>query len=265
MSRAHIRRYTSGRAISSRAIGDSSCLSRNTCRWPTLNSQSKPCRVLIAVLSSWCPTVNYMFGHLRDRFNTICTPGEIVTGYAHLTESQRALADILVLSRAQRIVGPRASAFSQLAAHLAGQAIHSVDSLMVEDAALCCLRDGIARAEGYVKRSNVLRALLARDICWFLDVFSDKLPLCEQVALARQATRLEPDFCGSLNRLAAALRWPAIDARRRRRQCGRSAPQPWRIGMPIHWSRVWRRSYQRMCSHFALAGTTDCGYGNGLA
>ncbi|MGO9326835.1 MAG: hypothetical protein ACLQJ0_01790 [Steroidobacteraceae bacterium] len=143
--------------------------------------------------------------HLKSRFNTILTPGDIVPGYAALTELQRAFADILVLSRARRIVGPRASAFSQLAAHLGNVTILGVDDLMAEEDARRWLCDGIARVGKNARRSDVLRPLLARDICWFLDVFSDTLAVGDQIALAHEATRLEPDFCGSLNRAASAL------------------------------------------------------------
>lgn len=143
--------------------------------------------------------------YLKTRFDVIRLPSDIVAGYAELTELQRAFADILVLSRARRTVGPRASSFSQLAAHLGGLKILSVDDLMAEDDARRCLRDGIARAGNNAKRLEFIRPLLARDICWFLDVFSDNLAVGDQIALARQATRLEPDFCGSLNRSAAAL------------------------------------------------------------
>src|SRR5262249_28283899 len=48
------------------------------------------------------------------------------------------------------------------------------------------------------------RALLARDICWSLDMFSDDLTLADQLALSARAVRLEPGFCGALNRSAMA-------------------------------------------------------------
>jgi hypothetical protein len=142
--------------------------------------------------------------HLESRFDLI-RPADIVAGYADLTELQRAFADILVLSRARLIAGPRASVFSQLAAHLGGKKILSVDDLMTEDDARCLLRDGITRGEKEAKRSDVLRPVLARDICWFLDVFSDELAVGEQIILALRAAKHEPDFCGALNRSAAAL------------------------------------------------------------
>jgi hypothetical protein len=140
---------------------------------------------------------------LRAHFNTICTPGDIVAGYAQLTKLQRAFADILLLSRARRIAGPRGSAFSQLGAHLGGRTILGVADMIEEGDARRMLRDSIALTGKDV--SDVLRPLLARDICWFLDVFSDDLAVGDQIALARQATRLEPDFCGALNRSASAL------------------------------------------------------------
>lgn len=140
---------------------------------------------------------------LRANFDTICTPDDIVAGYAQLTNLQRSFADILLLSRARRIAGPRGSAFSQLGAHLGGHAILGVADMIEESDARRMLRDSIALTGNDI--SDVLRPLLARDICWFLDVFSDDLAVDDQIALAHQATRLEPDFCGALNRSSAAL------------------------------------------------------------
>jgi hypothetical protein len=110
-----------------------------------------------------------------------------------------------VLSRARRIVGPRTSAFSRLAAHLGALEVLGIDDLMTESAAQRRLRDGIAGAGPGAARRKGLHPLLARDVCWFLDVFSDRLPVREHLALARRAVRAEPDFCGALNRLAGAL------------------------------------------------------------
>ena len=141
---------------------------------------------------------------LKTRSNLI-RPADIVTSYADLTELQRAFADILVLSRARRIAGPRRSVFSQFAAHLGGLKSLSVDDLMTEDDARRFLREGIARGGKEAERSDVLRPVRARDICWFLDVFSDELAVGEQIMLARRAARYEPDFCGALNRSAVAL------------------------------------------------------------
>jgi hypothetical protein len=56
--------------------------------------------------------------YLKQRFAVVRTPRDILPGYTKLTEGQRALADILLLSRCPRIVGPRSSAFSRLAANL---------------------------------------------------------------------------------------------------------------------------------------------------
>lgn len=161
------------------------------------NSDRSP----VVVISDNEPYVRY----LKNRFNMIRTPSEIVAGYADLTEMQKALADILVLSRARRIVGPYTSAFSGLAANLGGLRIESADKLMAGDDTRRCLRDGIARTEKEADQSDILRPLLARDICWYLDVFSDDLTLGDQISLADFAVRLEPDFCGALNRSAAAL------------------------------------------------------------
>ena len=108
-----------------------------------------------------------------------------------------------MLSQARRIVAPRSSAFSRTAVNLGGRPALGVDDVMVEDDAQRRLRDGIAQAG--TECSHGFRGLLSRDICWYLDVFSDSLAPGDQLALAHRAAALDPDFCGGLNRLAAAL------------------------------------------------------------
>lgn len=143
--------------------------------------------------------------HLKTRFSVIRTPGDLFAGYADLTEVQRAFADILALAQARRLVGPRLSAFSQLSAHLGGSTLQSLDQLIVEEDTRRWFPQHLAQIEERAERSAFLPPLLARDICWFLDVFSDHLEPGEQLTLARRAIGYDPDFCGALNRSAAAL------------------------------------------------------------
>ena len=142
--------------------------------------------------------------YLKTRFDCVRLPGEFVGGYAGLSEAQRALADILVLSRARHIFGPQTSAFSRLAAHVGAISITSVGDLVTEEPARNRLRSGIARTTRQARRRKVLRPLLARDLCWYLDVFTDHLVMDEYLELARRASHWDPDFCGAHNRLALA-------------------------------------------------------------
>lgn len=142
--------------------------------------------------------------HLKARCDRVRSPGDLVRGYAGLSEAQRAFADILVLSSARRIVGPRTSAFSRLAAHLGGLTILSVGDLMDENAARLRLREGIARVGRAAGRRGIVGPLLTRDVCWYLDVFPEHLAAGAYREMARRAIRCEPDFCGALNRLATA-------------------------------------------------------------
>lgn len=154
----------------------------------------------VVVISDNAPYVNY----LKTRFGTIRVPSDIIGGYTALTDVQRAFADILVLSGAGRILAAHASAFSQLAAHVGGVVVHSIDDVMPEDDAQRCLRQCIDGRAIEPEWSSVLHPLLARDICWFLDVFSERLAASEYAALAARAAEYEADFCGALNRSAAA-------------------------------------------------------------
>jgi hypothetical protein len=142
--------------------------------------------------------------HLKTRFPTLRSPADLVPDYAQLTCAQRAFADILVLAQARQLAGPCQSAFSRLAAHLGHLALPRINEWIAEGDALRLLRDGFARAETEGAPPELLRPLLARDICWFLDVFSDESTPAEQDRLADQSVRYDPDFCGALNRSALA-------------------------------------------------------------
>lgn len=140
--------------------------------------------------------------YLKQCFAAVRTSRDILPEYGNLTEVQRALADILLLSQCRRIVGPPSSAFSRLAANLGPGEILCADRLAPEGSERQLLLRGIEEATRRVGRFNGLRPLLARDICWFLDVFGDTLTLAERMRYGRRAVALEPDFCGALNRYA---------------------------------------------------------------
>ncbi len=141
-------------------------------------------------------------GSLKQRFTTVMTASEIVPGYAALTEAQRALADILVLSRCETIVGPPSSSFSRLAANLGCGHVARADELLAAGTELETLRRGIATRRQEAFADRFWGGLAARDICWCLDVFGDELPIAEQCQLAAEAVDHEPDFAGALARLA---------------------------------------------------------------
>lgn len=142
---------------------------------------------------------------LKRRFSQIKLPADILSNYSGLSDMQRAFADILLMSRARRVVGPRASAFSGLAARLGDATVLGIDDLTTEDNARCLLRDGISRSEKEAQQTDFFRPLLVRDICWYHDVFFEDLDVNERLRLARCAAELEPGFCGAHNRFAAAL------------------------------------------------------------
>jgi hypothetical protein len=144
---------------------------------------------------------------------TVVTVADLVPEYGQLPEFLRALADILIMSRCRTIAGPSASAFSSLAGHLGGSGVTSVEQLVPIDQRFEILRAGILDIRRASDASPFLRSFAARDIVWLLDVFGDRLSLDEQLAHAREAERLDPEFMSARTRvglLAALLgRWSA--------------------------------------------------------
>jgi len=152
----------------------------------------------VLVLSDNAPYLAW----LAERFPTVITAAETVPGYGSLTSMQQALADILMLSRCEPVVGPPSSAFSRLAANLGPGSLVRADRLVAPGQERNVLRSGIAVRRKGVAKPTFSDALTARDICWYLDVFGDTLTLREQVELARRAFELDPEFTGALTRFA---------------------------------------------------------------
>lgn len=139
---------------------------------------------------------------LKNQFPEIRTSDELVPKYYNLTEIQRALADILVLSRSNFIVGPKSSAFSCLAANIGNLKVRGISEFMSESEASEFLKYAIRNFKSRDILPVVYHSLIARDICWFLDMFPDALCLEERIDFAAKALRFEPDYCGALNHLA---------------------------------------------------------------
>lgn len=138
--------------------------------------------------------------YLRSRFPVV-TPQDLVPDYEHLSETQRALADIVVLARCDPIVAPPASAFSRLAANLGGATLARTDTLAPAGEEREYVLAGIAGGRELASRSGLWRKLTAYDLCWLLDVFGDTLSPSEQHELAAEAVRLDPGNCAALSRL----------------------------------------------------------------
>lgn len=139
---------------------------------------------------------------LQERYRSVVTADRIIPGYERLTEIQQALADVLLMSRCDLIVGPPLSAFDRLAANIGGTAVVRADRMVPAGEERDVLRRGIAERSSEAATSPAWSALLARDICWYLDVFGATEPVPAQLELVEHAVALDPDFSGVLARLA---------------------------------------------------------------
>ena len=139
---------------------------------------------------------------LKQRYAGIHTARDIFPGYMGLTGIQRALVDILAMSRCKAIVAPPRSAFSCLAANVGPAPIIRADRMSPKAQEPELLLLGIEHGMREMARRDCLRSLLARDICWYLDIFGESLQLSEQLVLAQRAVELEAKFLGAQCRLA---------------------------------------------------------------
>lgn len=141
---------------------------------------------------------------LRQRFDRVRRPQELLPNYVELTTAQRALADIWLLARATRILGPTTSAFSRLAGNLSGVVMRGTHETLSSEEARVTLSRAIESGIAERPSERHRRALLARDIAWYIGVFGDSVPLGERLRLSEKAVACEPDFSGALNSLAFA-------------------------------------------------------------
>ncbi len=139
---------------------------------------------------------------LRHRFDATLTAGDIVPAHDQLPVMLRAFAEILMMSRCGTLYGPSDSAFSTLAASVAGRRVKPADRLVPLGEERTVLYSGIRRTESDLAEWPFLGPFVARDIDWYLAVFGDVVPLGEQLRLARRAAALDPDSMGVTARLA---------------------------------------------------------------
>jgi hypothetical protein len=142
--------------------------------------------------------------HLAGRYKRVWTVENLVPDYQNFSEAQQAFIDAYMLSGASHLFGPVRSSFSQLASSIAGMKVQSVYESMgsadVFQIMESHLNDALTRDQ-----QPPLQKLLARDICWMLDVFMERLTLDARLAWARQAVSCDPTFCIAKTRLAFAL------------------------------------------------------------
>ena len=155
--------------------------------------------------------------YLRSRHPQIRSREEIYPGYSSLSELDQAFADIVMMASSRTVVGPKLSAFSRLGANLGGIDFVEADRFAPVGGEGQILAQWIER---HREDPGWLAPFVARDICWYLDVFGDDLKPRRRLRLARRAARLEPDFTAALARQAreAALLGRRKEARTAARQ-----------------------------------------------
>ena len=126
---------------------------------------------------------------------------DLIPGLRDMTELQRALLDILAMSEARQIIGPPASAFSGLAAALAGRRVKQPGDLCPHER----WAETLLSEEMQGDRSSLHPAIVARDTCWTLDVLDDVLTTDAKLALSEVALVCDNNFCGAQARRARAL------------------------------------------------------------
>ena len=137
---------------------------------------------------------------VRDAHPGFLTPSDLISGLEGLTEAQRALAEILLMTRMERLFAPDTSAFSRLAANVGGATMLGIRDVMDVDRGTAITRRFMAEHAAMPRSPD---RLLSRDACWYLDLLGDRLGLGEQARLATLCVAADPDFCRGRNWLAA--------------------------------------------------------------
>jgi FkbM family methyltransferase len=135
---------------------------------------------------------------------------------ARLTPVQQALVDIVLMSRCSQIAGPPRSAFSGLAAILGATKVVPVAKMLGPEAARDALQAWFAEGSARRDLPPFLDPMLARDRCWYVDVFGRALDRHAQLDIIEDAIRLDPEFCGAWTRRALLLAMLGDDGAARR-------------------------------------------------
>ena len=153
---------------------------------------------------------------LRSRYGDVRLAGDVFPGFDGLTEVQRAFAEILLLSTCDRIVGPPRSAFSGFAAMLGCGTVTRCDELCPESTDRSPLEASLDAVEAAGSDRPFLLPFVARDACWWADVYADELEAGEMLGALRRATRADPAFAAAWARRArtAGRLGRAAEARR---------------------------------------------------
>lgn len=134
---------------------------------------------------------------LRSHYGHVRFVDDVLPRLDELTPTQRAFAEIMLLSRCDRIVGPPRSAFSSLAAMVGCGTVTRFDELCPGGTSHTAIEGSIAEMEAAGDVHPYLRPFVARDACWLADVYADVLVAPEMLRLLRRATRADPEFAAA--------------------------------------------------------------------
>ncbi len=157
---------------------------------------------------------------LRGRYGRVHLVDDVLPRLDGLTPTQQAFAEILLLSRCRRIVGPPHSAFSGLAAMLGCGTVTRFDELAPGGTERGVVEASLAELTAAGRDHPGLRPFAARDACWWADVYADRVDAPTLLRRLRGATRADPGFPAAWARRAraAARLGRAAEARRSARR-----------------------------------------------
>jgi hypothetical protein len=142
---------------------------------------------------------------LVSRYPEVVVASDVLAERKGLTDLQRAVFDLVLMSRCREITGPPRSAFSGLAAVLGGSRVIPMRRLVGPAEAQQRFRAWFEESRRRPESPDFLDPLVAHDICWYVDVFGPVIGHRESIGLIEEACGLDPGFSALWSRKAVLL------------------------------------------------------------